>query len=73
MPLQQLLVLMYSDTYIETIPGPAGWYATHGLYALLNPLARLLGLKPFYDEYTPSRLADVRMEMEEGVAKKKKT
>ncbi|KAL1610055.1 hypothetical protein SLS60_001720 [Paraconiothyrium brasiliense] len=73
LPLQQLLVLMYSDTYIETIPGPAGWYATHGLYALLKPLARLLGLKPFYDEYTPSRLAVVRMEMEEGVAKKKKT
>ncbi|KAJ4350088.1 uncharacterized protein N0V89_008709 [Didymosphaeria variabile] len=71
LPLQQLLVLMYSDTYIETLPGPAGWYATHGLYAVLNPLARLLGLKPFYDEYTPSRLVNIRMDMEGGTKKKK--
>lgn len=66
LPLQQLLVLMACDTYIAMVPGPAGWYATHGLYALLRPITSLLGLKPFHDEYTPSRLVDIRREMESG-------
>jgi hypothetical protein len=63
--------MMYSDGYIETVPGPLGWYFTHGLYAVLRPVAKMLGLKPFHDEYTPSRLADARKKLEGGANTKK--
>ena len=66
LPLQQLLVMMSADGYIEIVPGPVGWYVTHGLYAVLRPVTKLLGLKPFYDEYTPSRLAHVKRALEGG-------
>lgn len=71
LPLQQLLIMMCADGYVEIVPGPAGWYFTHGLYAVLKPVTKLLGLKPFHDEYTPSRLADVRKAMESGAKPKK--
>ncbi|KAF9728822.1 hypothetical protein PMIN02_001359 [Paraphaeosphaeria minitans] len=71
LPLQQLLIMISADGYIEIVPGPAGWYITHGLYAALKPVTKLLGLKPFHDEYTPSRLADVRRAMESGENPKK--
>ena len=63
-------MLMYCDTYLSLVPGAAGWYFTHGLYAVLRPLAGLAGLKPFYDEYTPKRLVSIRKEMEEKGKKK---
>lgn len=66
LPLQQLLVMMCADGYIEIVPGPARWYVTHALYAVLKSVTKLLGLKPFYDEYTPSRLAHVRKALEGG-------
>jgi hypothetical protein len=71
LPLQQLLVLMSCDTYVEIVPGAAGWYVTHGLYAVLRPVARALGLRPFYDEYTPERLMGIRREIEGGGKKSK--
>jgi hypothetical protein len=65
--------MMCADGYIEIVPGPMGWYFTHGLYAVLKPVAKLLGLKPFYDEYTPSRLAGARKKLEDGASTKKST
>jgi hypothetical protein len=65
LPLQMLLLLMHTDNFMEIMPGPASWYVTHYLYAWVAlPLAMLLGLKPFYDEYTPERLMGVRKELE---------
>ncbi|KAF2682889.1 hypothetical protein K458DRAFT_488144 [Lentithecium fluviatile CBS 122367] len=72
-PLQMLLLLMYTDTFLELVPGPVGWYVTHGLYAgVVAPLAWVVGVRPFYDEYTPERLAGVRGELEGRMGKGKK-
>lgn len=54
--LQQLLTLMYTDSYVELVPGPLSWYVTHGLYAIVKSVAFALGLQPFYREYLPKRL-----------------
>jgi len=61
---------MHTDNYLSLVPGAAGWYFTHGLYAVLRPMAWMAGLKPFYDEYTPERLMGIRKELE-GKGQKK--
>jgi hypothetical protein len=71
LPLQLLLILSYTDTYLELAPSflgrNVGWYVTHGLYnGIVGPLATVLGLKPFYDEYTPERLMGIRKQLESG-------
>jgi len=59
-----LLLLMYTDNYMVFVPGTASWYFTHGLYAVAKPVAKLVGLTPFYDEYTPGRLMGIKRELE---------
>ncbi|PSN61608.1 hypothetical protein BS50DRAFT_651004 [Corynespora cassiicola Philippines] len=54
--LQLILTMMYTDNYIEIVPGPLSWYVTHGVYAVARPIAFALGLQPFYREYLPKRL-----------------
>ena len=71
LPLQQLLLLQYTDNYLSLVPGAAGWYFTHAMYAVLRPLSALLGLKPFYDEYTPERLKGIRKELEGNTKSKR--
>ena len=66
LPLQQLRGPRWGDPDVEIVPGAAGWYVTHGLYAVLRPVARALGLRPFYDEYTPERLMGIRRAMGGG-------
>jgi hypothetical protein len=65
LPVQMLLLLMYTDNFMAFVPGPVGWYVTHYLYEwIVTPLAAMMGLKPFYDNYTPERLIGVRKELE---------
>ncbi|KAF2789390.1 hypothetical protein K505DRAFT_284477 [Melanomma pulvis-pyrius CBS 109.77] len=71
MPLQLLLTMMYTDGYLVIVPGPAHWYVTHSLWAVVKFAALSLGLKPFYDEYTPERLKGIAEKLQvEGKAKK---
>ncbi|KAF2728576.1 hypothetical protein EJ04DRAFT_449038 [Polyplosphaeria fusca] len=63
MPLQLLLTLIYTDGYLVILPGPARFWFTYGLYAMMRPLLFWLGLKPFYDEYTPERLRGIASEL----------
>lgn len=67
-----LLTLMYTDGYVDLVPGPASWYVTHGLYAVVRPVAGWAGLTPFYDQYTPERLKEIAKTLEERMMGKKK-
>jgi hypothetical protein len=70
-----LLTLVSTDTYMELVPilGSANWYVSHGIHiGVVVPLAGLMGLKPFYDEYTPERLRGIKKELEESREGKKR-
>lgn len=65
-PLQLLLTMTYSDGYLVIVPGPARWYVTHGLWAVVKLAALGVGLKPFYEEYTPVRLKGIAEKLQDG-------
>jgi hypothetical protein len=65
-PLQLLLTMTYADAYLVIVPGPAGWYVTHGLWATVRFVALGVGLKPFYEEYTPARLKGIAEKLQVG-------
>lgn len=50
---QLVTSVAWMDNYFVIVPGPAGYYVTHGIYKLGSTLGWLLGYKPWYDEYTP--------------------
>jgi hypothetical protein len=65
-PLQLVLTMIYSDGYLVIVPGPARWYVTHGLWAATKFAALGMGLKPFYEEYTPERLKGIAEKLQDG-------
>jgi hypothetical protein len=57
LPLLQLLTMVsHLDNYVAMVPGPAGYYATHLVYKISSIVGWLAGYKPWFEEYTPSRL-----------------
>jgi hypothetical protein len=64
-PFQLLLVMIYTDGYLVIVPGPARWYVTHALWAIIKFAALRMGLKPFYEEYTPVRLKGIAEKLQE--------
>lgn len=65
-PLQLLLTMAYTDGYLVIVPGPARWYVTHALWPAIKFAALGLGLKPFYEEYTPARLKGIAEKLQDG-------
>jgi mannose-6-phosphate isomerase-like protein (cupin superfamily) len=75
LPIQMLLTISYSDMYLELVSGvgSTNWYIARGVNkGVVGPLAWVLGLRPFYGEYTPERLSTVRRQLEERYGGKKK-
>ncbi len=35
------------------------WYVTHTLYRICSALGWIIGLRPWYEEYTPPRFREV--------------
>lgn len=57
--LQLSTTIARMDNYVVIVRGPAGYYVTHALYAVGSTLGWLLGYKPWYEEYTPTRVRAV--------------
>ncbi|ETN46924.1 uncharacterized protein HMPREF1541_01113 [Cyphellophora europaea CBS 101466] len=53
---QALLVCSRYDNYNVLWGGWGRWAVTHGMFALVEAVAVVVGLKPWYAEYTPERL-----------------
>jgi len=54
--LQALYVAAHSDDWVQVVPGRFAWMATHTLYFGVRGVGRLIGLRPWYQEYTPENL-----------------
>lgn len=68
--LQVVLIMSAMDNYPLLLPRWAGgWYLIHGLFYALAPLARILGMKSWYEEFTPRHLWPVA-ERETGLVGK---
>ena len=57
--LQLVTSIAWLDNYVVIFPGPAGWYVTHAVYGIGKTIGRLLGYKPWYEEYTPVRVRTI--------------
>jgi hypothetical protein len=52
---QLLMTITYMDNYVSIVPGPVGYYLTHGLYGFGRALGWLCGYRTWYEEYTPEK------------------
>ena len=57
--LQAILTMNTYDNFNVLVEGRAGWWVTHAVWSVGSAVARLVGLKPWYEEYTPDRLREV--------------
>lgn len=72
LPLQMILTISHSDGHLSLVPDVLGGrYFTYGMNWTVKKLGWLLGLSPFYDEYTPERLAGIKKKMEGGIEQKR--
>lgn len=54
--LQALYVMATYDNYIEIVPGRFSYLSTHASYLGIRFISRLVGLRPWCEEYTPESL-----------------
>ena len=62
--LQALYVAAHSDDWVQLVPGRLSWASTHAMYAAVRGVGRVLGLKPWQEEYTPVELRSVAKGLE---------
>lgn len=61
--LQALTVISTYDEFLDILPGRLSYTTTHILYAGVRAIAPLIGLSPWHEEYTPTRLRGAAMSM----------
>ena len=59
MPIQIMITSRYLDNFDVFLPGPFSYYVTHSIFALARAIGFAMGLRPWYEEYTPERLRSV--------------
>lgn len=69
LPVQLFLSFAYTDVYMELVPGPLSWYVTHGVGGIAKRVGPWVGLRPFYEEYTPVRLKGIAAKAEGKIEK----
>lgn len=54
--IQFMMTNRYCDNYEVYINSSISWYLTHAIYSAASCMGWMMGLRPWYEEYTPERI-----------------